>query len=179
MKKVLALGASNSSRSINKSLAHYTAQLIENVELELIDLNDYEMPIFSIDREEANGIPDEAKRFKALIAEADGIIISFAEHNGAYSTAFKNILDWCSRVEKSMWNNKPMLMMGTSPGGRGARTVIDLAVSRAGFMDGNVVAEFSLPFFSKNFNAEEGIIDEPLKMEHQAALSAFVEALEA
>lgn len=45
MKKLLAFGASNSSDSINKQLAKYSSKQFKNVNIELLDLNDYEMPI--------------------------------------------------------------------------------------------------------------------------------------
>jgi chromate reductase len=88
MKKIVALGASNSSRSINRQLAGWAAQE-SGFSFELLDLNDFEMPIFSIDREEKSGFPEEAIAFKKLISEADGLIFSMAEHNGAYSSAFQ------------------------------------------------------------------------------------------
>ena len=51
MSKILAFGASNSINSINKRLASYTAKMISPVESVIIDLNDFEMPIYSEDRE--------------------------------------------------------------------------------------------------------------------------------
>ena len=98
--KILAFGASNSKTSINKQFATYASNQIEKAEVILLDLNDFEMPIYSIDKEKENGIPDLAKEFKQYIKDCDGIIISFAEHNGAYTAAFKNIFDWISRIEK-------------------------------------------------------------------------------
>ena len=95
---ILAFGASSSSTSINQQLAVFTANQIEGADIKILDLNDFEMPIFSMDKENANGIPALAKQFKQHIAAADGIIISFAEHNGSYAAAFKNILDWISRL---------------------------------------------------------------------------------
>ena len=68
------------------------------------------MPIYSIDRERESGIPQEALDFKNKINEADAIIISFAEHNGSYTAAFKNINDWVSRIGRGMWGNKPVLV---------------------------------------------------------------------
>ncbi|MAI82724.1 MAG: NADPH-dependent FMN reductase, partial [Flavobacteriales bacterium] len=64
MSKVLAFGASSSKKSINKKFAIYVANCIPSAEINVIDLNDYEMPIYSIDKEEENGIPELAYRFK-------------------------------------------------------------------------------------------------------------------
>ena len=91
MKKIVAFGASSSVKSINKKLATYAASLIPNSVSIIINLNDFEMPIYSIDYERENGIPKKAFRFKEILKDADGIIISFAEHNGVYTAAFKNI----------------------------------------------------------------------------------------
>ncbi len=176
MSYLLVFGASTSSRSINQKLAVYTASQLTH-QIEAIDLNDFEMPIFSIDREEQQGIPEQAQRFKRLIQESKGIIISLAEHNGGYSAAFKNILDWTSRMEKSLWNQKPMLLMATSPGGRGGASVLETAVSKFPYMDAKVVAQFSLPAFSKNFDTEQGITDASLRQEWQEQLEAFDKAL--
>lgn len=174
---ILAFGASSSSSSINQKLAAYTAQQIDHSTVTLADLNDFEMPIYSIDKEKEHGIPEAAVQFKNLIAVADGIVISFAEHNGSYSAAFKNILDWVSRLEGKAWRDKPMLLMATSPGGRGGQTVLEQAVGRFPFMGGQVAATFSLPSFHQNFSAEEGIKDETLKVQFEKALSDFKAAM--
>ena len=51
MKKIIAFAGSSSRNSINKQLATYAANLFQNVEVEILDLNDYEMPVFSVDKE--------------------------------------------------------------------------------------------------------------------------------
>ncbi len=176
-KKIVAFGASTSSRSINRKLANYAAHLIENAEVNLLDLNDFEMPIFSIDREEASGIPQLAHDFKAHLRASDGIVISFAEHNGAYAAAFKNIMDWISRAGKDVWESKPMLLMATSPGGRGGATVLDIAVNKFKFMNQNTIASFSLPSFQQNFSEADGITDEALKAALMEQINIFKQAL--
>jgi NAD(P)H-dependent FMN reductase len=45
--KIIAFGASSSKDSINKQLAAYAAGLFENASVEILDLNDYEMPFFN------------------------------------------------------------------------------------------------------------------------------------
>jgi len=173
MKKILAFGASSSKNSINKALASYTAHQLKNTEISLLDLNDFEMPIYSIDKENENGIPAKAKQFKQYIKDSDGIIISFAEHNGAYSAAFKNIFDWISRIEKDTWGNKPMFLMATSPGARGGQSVLDIATNKFKFMNDNEILSFSLPSFFENFSEEEGIKDEVLKNKYQVTIQQF------
>ncbi|MEL6863074.1 MAG: NAD(P)H-dependent oxidoreductase [Bacteroidota bacterium] len=176
-KKLVVFGASSSRQSINKKFANYAAHQVADAEVNLLDLNDYEMPIYSIDKEKGTGIPQLAHDFKQQIIDSDGIVISFAEHNGAYSTAFKNIFDWISRIDKNVWMNKPMLLLATSPGGRGGKTVLDIAVNKFRFMNENTMVNFSLPSFMKNFSTEEGILDEELRQAFMTQLQLFTEAL--
>lgn len=152
MKKLLVLSGSNSKNSINKQLALYAAGSVNNSEINEIDLNDFELPIYSVDRESELGIPDKAKEFLAKIEESDGIVLSLAEYNGSYSSAFKNIMDWASRGTKSLWASKPMLLMATSPGARGGATVLEAAKTSFPYLGANVVASFSLPSFYDNFS---------------------------
>ena len=90
MPNIVAFGASSSKNSINRKLAHFAAQQVPNAHINLLDLNDYEMPLYSTDREK-EGIPEKAHAFKAALQDSDGIIISFAEHNGAYTLSLIHI----------------------------------------------------------------------------------------
>ncbi len=173
MKTILAFGASNSRKSINQQLANWAANQLEEAKVKLLDLNDFELPIYSTDRQEESGIPEKAKYFKELVNQADGIVISFAEHNGSFSAAFKNIFDWMSRIGRPIWSEKPMFLMGTSPGGRGAKGVLAHAENTFPHQGAKVVATFSLPSFNQNFDQEEGIINEELKAEFQTQLVKF------
>jgi len=162
-KKIIAFGASSSKSSINKQLATYTANQFQNVSVEILDLNDYEMPVFSVDKQAENGIHPLAHDFYAKIGSADFIVISFAEHNGNFSSAFKNILDWSSRINAKTFQEKPMLLLATSPGARGGSSVLDIATKRLPFQGGIVKGSFSLPSFNDNFDVEKGITNEDFK----------------
>lgn len=173
MKKIIAFGASSSKTSINQQLAIYAASLFENALVEVLDLNHYEMPLFSVDKEQENGIPELATQFYSKIGTADLIIISLAEHNGAYSSAFKNILDWTSRINGKTFQEKEMLLLATSPGARGGSTVLDIAKNRFPFQGGIVKGTFSLPSFYDNFDAEKGITNESLNTELLEIIQSF------
>lgn len=174
MKKIIAFAGSNSKTSINKQLATHAAQQLNGVDLEILDLNDYELPLYGIDLENEEGIPENAHKFLDKIKNSDGIVLSLAEHNGAYSTVFKNIFDWMSRIDGKLWSDIPMLLMAASPGGRGGKSVLEIAKNRFPFMGGNIVATFSLPFFQKNFSSE-GIQDDELSDQLDQALETFSE----
>ncbi len=52
--KIIAFGASTSSTSINKTLATYAANLVEGADVQVLDLNSYDVPLFSEDKEKGN-----------------------------------------------------------------------------------------------------------------------------
>ena len=163
MKKIIAFGASSSKTSINKQLATYAANQFDNASVEVLDLNDYELPLFSSDKEAETGIPQLAQDFYNKLGTADLIIISFAEHNGAYTAAFKNIFDWTSRINAKTFQDKPTLLLSTSPGPRGGSTVLEIAKGRFPFQGAVVKGSFSLPSFYENFDVSNGIINDDLK----------------
>ena len=147
MKNIIAFAGSDSKTSINKQLAKYAASLLSNVRKDVLDLNDYVLPLYSINYEIDHGIPDIAKEFLDKIKSSDGIILSLAEHNGAYASVFKNLFDWMSRIDGKLWSDVPMLLMATSPGGRGGSSVLEIAKGRFPYMGGNIITDFSFPVF--------------------------------
>jgi NAD(P)H-dependent FMN reductase len=156
--KLLAFAASNSSKSINKRLVAYAASLVEDAEVEVLDLNDYELPLFSEDREAELGHPELAQAFLAKLAASDAVMISFAEHNGAYTAAYKNLFDWVSRPGKKVFQDKPLVLLSTSPGARGGASVLAAAVSSAPFFAGHVKASLAIPNFYENFDVVSGTL---------------------
>jgi NAD(P)H-dependent FMN reductase len=164
--KILSFAATNSQQSINKQLVtHATEILAERIgtdaEVEIIDLNDYEMPIYSIDRENEAGIPAEAHRFFNQVREADVILISFAEHNGSYTAAYKNLYDWASRIDMRVYDNKPVLLLATSPGPGGAGNVLKSAAESLPHFGADVRGHFSLGQFHDHFDLEAGRLSNP------------------
>lgn len=156
--KIIAFGASPSKKSINKKLATYAVSLFGNAEAEVLDLNDFEMPLFSVDREAEIGQHPIAQQFLDKIASADALVISMAENNGNCSAAFKNTFDWASRINVKVFQDKPMLLMATSPGGRGGASVLGISENLFPRYGGNIKATFSLPSFNQNFDMESGTI---------------------
>ena len=176
MKNIMAFAGSNSKTSINKQLAKYAASVVENAEVTILDLNDFELPVYGMDLENEKGIPENAQKFLDAIQSYDGIVLSLAKHNGAYSTVFKNLFDWMSRINGKLWSEKPMLLMASSPGARGGVTVLEIAKGRFPFMGGNIVADFSLPSFFDNFK-EGKLVNEELHLELKSKVEVFQKAL--
>lgn len=176
MKKIIAFAGSDSKTSINKQLATYAASLVKGVEATVLDLNDFKLPMYSMNLELAEGIPHNAHKFLNIIKGTDGIVLSLAEHNGTYATVFKNLFDWMSRIDGKLWSDKPMLLMATSPGVRGGATGLEIAQGRFGFMGGNIVGVFSLPSFNDNFS-DGRIVSEALNNQLLEEVDQFTESL--
>ena len=170
--KIFAFAGSNSSTSINKQLVKFVLKSFPDDEINLIDLNDYLMPVFSVDLEK-NGFPNEAYQFLKNIEESDIIICSLAENNRSYSVAFKNIFDWCSRINVKVFQNKPMFLMTTSPGGYGGGNVMAEASKFFPQFGADIKETFSLPKFYENFDSENGIINPELLNDIKLKIEIF------
>lgn len=161
-KKIIAFGASNSKNSINKQLAEYTASQLTAIESTILDLNNFELPVYSLELEKELGVPANAIRFSQFIKEADGIIISLAEYNGLYTSAFKNLWDWMSRIETpKIWHGKSMLLLGTSPSKREYSNVMKVSQHLFPLFGANIISSFHLPSF--NYFFKEGQIIDPVQ----------------
>ena len=158
---IVAFAATNHKQSINKQLVTYASRLITKVPVEVLDLNDFELPLYGQDKEKEIGHPQLAKSFLAKVAESCGVIISFAEHNGSYTVAYKNLFDWCSRIEPKVYQGKPMVLLSTSPGSMGGASVLAAAAKSMAYFDGEVKASLSIPSFYDNFDLEKGCLSHP------------------
>ncbi|MEX0275512.1 MAG: NADPH-dependent FMN reductase [Flavobacteriaceae bacterium] len=177
MAKILAFAGSNSSTSINFQLVRHTTRLIQGHEIQLLDMSQMPLPIFSEDLEREEGYPHLIERLKTDIDSADGVILSTNEHNSYPSAYTKNVLDWLSRVERNFLGDKPVLLMSTAPGKRGGIGALGALEGMLPRFGGRIAATFSLPVFKDHFDPTSGITDEGLAREHQQALQAFLDIL--
>ena len=156
-------------------MATYAAGFFEGGQVEVLDLNDYELPLFSVDKEKELGQPAIARAFLDKIASADVIVLSVAEHNAGLTTAFKNIYDWASRQHKMVWQDVPMLLLSTSPGRYGGKNAMEAAKISLSHYGGNIRATFSLPSFNHNFDTETGKIS---NKEHDDTLKDIIRSFD-
>lgn len=174
--KILAFAGSSSKKSINKALVTHAANVLKatylaEADVTVLDLNDFEMPIYSADYELDNGVPPQAQQFLDDISGADALLISYAEHNGSYSAAFKNVFDWASRIQQKVYQDKPAVLMATSPGPGGAKNVLQSAVASAPHFRATVIDSLSVPGFGTAFDVEAGkLTDEGLAQKLSAAM---------
>jgi NAD(P)H-dependent FMN reductase len=125
--KILAFAGSTRTGSYNKLLVRLAAEgaRTAGAEVTLIDLHDYAMPLFDEDLESGSGLPEAARKLKALFREHDGLLISSPEYNSSITGVLKNAIDWVSRTETEdepplvAFRGKTAAIMSASPGGLG------------------------------------------------------------
>jgi len=120
MKKLITiLGFAGSLRkgSYNKALLRAAVELKpKDTELEIFSIDG--IPLFNQDLEAH--VPEKVKQFKAKIKAADAILIATPEYNYSMPGVLKNAIDWASRpYGDNSFEDKPVAIMGASPGGFG------------------------------------------------------------
>ncbi|WP_039459353.1 NADPH-dependent FMN reductase [Candidatus Jidaibacter acanthamoebae] len=132
--RIVAFAGSLRKESYNKKILEIIAEKVAgyDVEIKILDLNDYEIPLFNQDIED-EGMPLKTKEFKKEIHNANAILIASPEYNGSFSGVLKNVIDWVSRKlnpNESMYEafaKKPVGLVAASPGGLGGiRGIIQL-----------------------------------------------------
>ena len=125
--KILAFAGSTRTGSFNKKLVHVAAGAARaaGAEVTLVDLRDYAMPLYDGDLEEKDGLPEAAKKLKALLVASDGLLLSCPEYNSSITGVLKNTIDWVSRQETDdepdlvAYRGKVVALLSASPGGFG------------------------------------------------------------
>ena len=172
--KILAFAGSNHAMSINHQLIEFTASLFEEFEVMVLDIRNWEIPMYSINMD-PDQTPDKIAELIWLIKEYDGFIISSPEHNGGTPAFFKNIIDWLSSREKNVFAKKPIFMMSTSPGAKGGATNLKYLTHSLPYQGAKIGATYSLPSFFDNFK-EGKVIGDHLG-ELQESIGEFKEVL--
>ncbi|MEM6386111.1 MAG: NAD(P)H-dependent oxidoreductase [Pseudomonadota bacterium] len=162
--RVLAFAASNSTKSINRALVGYAAGRLQALhpaaDVEFLDINDFEMPIYSPDRQIADGMHPLAQRLFDEIGTADALIVSFAEYNGYVTAAWKNIYDWMSRIDQKVWQDKPLVLLAASPGPRAGANVLQTQEQTAPFFGMVIKGKFGVGNWADAWDGDALMRDE-------------------
>lgn len=121
--KILAFAGSLRKDSVNKKLIQIAIKGAKEAgaQVTYIDLKDYPLPVYDQDIEDAQGLPENAKKLKALMLQHDGFLISCPEYNSSLPGVFKNVIDWASRqatpdeVYLCCYIDKVVTLMSASP----------------------------------------------------------------
>ena len=128
--RILVLSGSTRSASFNKKLAAAAAAVLRSHtdDVALIDLADFEAPLYNGDDEEAHGVPAPMSELKTLFANAQALVIACPEYNGFMPPLLVNTFSWLSRPENGenskAFTGKTAVIMAASPGGLGGIRVM-------------------------------------------------------
>jgi len=166
--KILAFAGSTRTDSFNKKLIKIAVNAARNVgaEVTLIDLRDFPMPLYDGDLEKDKGLPENAKKFKKMLLEHQGLLISSPEYNSSISGVLKNAIDWASRKESTeeaslaCFTNKVAGIMSASPGGLGGlRGLVHLRAMLGNINVLVIPQQLAVNFADKAFDANGALID--------------------
>ena len=133
--RLLFFAGSAREGSYNKKLARLGRHVAEanGIEAVFVDLKDYPMPIYNGDLEAAEGPPERARAFNALLGEYEGVFIASPEYNASVTPLLKNTLDWVTRVRAKgesgleVFQSRVFAIGGASPGNYGGmRSLLQL-----------------------------------------------------
>lgn len=124
--KILAFAGSTRTESFNKKLVKIASAGAKDAgaDVTVIDLHDFQMPLYDEDLERQEGLPSSAHKLKDLMLEHQGLLISSPEYNSSISGVLKNTIDWTSRqsdgeIPLACFKDKVAGLMSASPGGLG------------------------------------------------------------
>jgi chromate reductase len=123
--KVLGVSGSLRKSSFNTAALRAAQGLAPaGMTIETAEIGD--LPLYNDDVRVA-GFPPPVERFRSQIASADALLFVTPEYNFSISGVLKNAIDWASRPPNQPFNEKPVAIMGASPGVIGtARAQYDL-----------------------------------------------------
>lgn len=123
---ILAISGSTRAGSYNTALARMGAESLREfgAQVRLLNLAEFELPIYSGDIERDAGLPGRAIELRRIFKEADGFFVASPEHNMSVSALLKNAIDWISRAYdgesgKAPFEGKSAALCAASTGGLG------------------------------------------------------------
>lgn len=181
--RLLFFAGSARKRALNKKLARLGRHIAEanGIEAVFVDLADYHMPIYHGDLEEAEGPPERAIAFTALLAEYDGVFIATPEYNSSIPALLKNTLDWVSRVRghglsgAEVFKTRVFAISAASPGYYGGmRSLLTLRqILEVGLGATVIPQQIALPRATQAFEEDGSLKDEA----QQKLFANVIEAL--
>jgi chromate reductase, NAD(P)H dehydrogenase (quinone) len=99
MVRILVFAGSARRASLNKMLARLAADAVRaaGAQATFVDLDDYPMPVYHGDIEDAEGLPENARKLREIFIAHDAFLIASPENNQSVTALLKNTIDWISR----------------------------------------------------------------------------------
>ena len=113
--RILALVGSLRRGSYNRML-YETAVALAPESMTFTEADLRSLPLYDDDVRLEQGYPGPARRLRADIAAADGLLFVSPEYNHAVPGLLQNAIDWASRAPDQPFKGKPVAIMGASTG---------------------------------------------------------------
>lgn len=177
--KILAFSGSLRTGSFNARLIRIAAQAAQEAgaEVMLVNLLDFPLPVLNQDYEAAHGLPENAKKLKALFIGHHGLMIASPEYNSSITGALKNCIDWISRPETRdeppllAYRGKTCALMSASPGALGGlRALVHVRAILGNIGVFVLPGQVCIPTADRLFNAD-GTLNDPQRTEAVCALA--------
>ena len=186
--RVLIVPGSARSQALSKRTARAALAAVERAggAATLIDLADYDLPLYQADLEARDGIPPAGRRLQALIAEHDALLIASPEYNGSMTPLLLNTLAWCSRVDPgnrsgsglAIFADKPAALLGSSPSWLGGLRALIHLRDLLGYLGMIVIPQqLVVPRANQAFDADGHLIDEAQRAALDRMAAALVKAV--
>ncbi|MBF0570312.1 MAG: NAD(P)H-dependent oxidoreductase [Candidatus Omnitrophica bacterium] len=175
--KILAFAGSTRAGSFNKKLVKIAMSGAQTVgaKVTFLDLRDFPMPLYDGDLEIQQGLSENVRKFKAILMEHDGFLISAPEYNSGISGVLKNAIDWASRPlpgEGSLacFTGKLAAIMSASPGSLGGlRGLVQVRSILSNIQVLVLPDQIAIPKADEAFNADGTLKD----LKQQSAIEAL------
>lgn len=136
-----------------------------NVESEIIDLHDYNFPLFEERLKLLDSPSKETLDFADRVKKADGLILVVPEYNGGYPASIKNVIDLLT----DEWRKKPVAFAVVSNGQfAGSQVIVSLQFSLWKIMAFTVSPALRIPDIETTFD-ETGTPSNKTLMDKRAA----------
>ena len=179
--RLLVFGASLRDGSLNTQLATLAGSAIERHGGEVIRarMEDFSCPLYNDDLA-AHGAPEGVQRFRDLLFESDGMVVSSPEYNGSMPGILKNLIDWTSRYFPHPFDAKSALLLSASQSrmdGSGGLWALRVPLEHLGM---RVYPEmFSLTHADGAFDANGLLRDAELERRFDRLIDSFMTLVEA
>ncbi|HWA08782.1 MAG TPA: NAD(P)H-dependent oxidoreductase [Opitutaceae bacterium] len=177
--RILAFSGSARKESLNRKFLAVAVQAVRAAggEVTLIDLNEYELPLYHGDLEDAKGLPANAVKLIGLIQGHAGLLVASPEYNSMFTPLLKNTIDWCTRGDDNPFTGRVAAVISASPGALGGVRSLKLAQQLLLHLGCHVVpGQNFLPAADRAFDDRGELIDERPKKALQTLAVSLVRA---
>ena len=153
MSKIIIISSSvrtnRSSHRVALYFKNYLAEHHSDQEVEIVDLNALNFPIFEERLSNQKSPSEKVKKFAAQVVESDGVIIVTPEYNSGYPASLKNVID----LLHPEWRRKPIAISTVSSGAfAGSQVIISLQFVLWKIRSWVVPAQFPVPNVNESFD---------------------------